>query len=358
MEAARKHGKIVGDDLRVRKAWGPLMVEAKIGSSRTMSKSVARLEGMGFFERDNKGRKADKAGAFVFRSVARASVKQYGENPTLAGTTTDRERDEDPGTLHLRAPRLMWSSPKFTPKRGTVAGTRKVRESKPPAPRPAVARLGKVRGAILDALDAAGGTATLQEIADALHRKRPRDLVRRKRSPKGRDGLLVWLEEAGILAVEGDVVSVADNWLDRLEEARETGGELEAEELARKRYRDRSRAYHARNKVQESKPTAAGLAAVERSYDKRAEHIAEHDEHQASVRAAELEHKRFVKRFVYDRLRALGRIRLELLQEVLRDEGGTPSYALPAAKSLGCTVERLPEYGNEPFVYAPREWVA
>lgn len=78
----------------------------------------------------------------------------------------------------------------------------------------------------------------------------------------------------------------------------------------------------------------------------------------SAARAAELEHKRFVKRFVHDRLRELGRIRLELLQEVLRAAGGTPSYALPAAKSLGCTVEKLPEYGDREFVFAPREWAA
>jgi hypothetical protein len=54
----------------------------------------------------------------------------------------------------------------------------------------------------------------------------------------------------------------------------------------------------------------------------------------------------------------LGRIRLELLQEVVRDAGGRPDYALPAAKSLGCTVEQLPEYENEEFVFAPREWSA
>jgi hypothetical protein len=347
MEAARKHGKIVGEDLRVRKAWGPLMLGARIRSTRTMSKSVARLEGMRFLERDNEGRKADKAGAFVFRAVARASVKQYGESPALAGAGPGRGGDEDPGTLHLRTPRLMWSSPKFTPKRGTVAGTRKVRESKPSAARPAVARLGKVRGAVLDVLDAAGGTATLQEIADALHRKRARDVRRRN---------LPWLEEAGILTVEGDTVTLTNDWLDRLEEAREAGGELEAEELARKHYRDRSRAYHSRAQAPTSEPTAAGLAAVERSNEKRAEHIAAHDEHQAKVRAAEEEHRRFVKRFVHDRLRALGRIRLGLLQEILRDEGGTPSYALPAAKSLGCTVERMPEYENEEFVIAPQEW--
>ena len=74
IEAARKHGKVIGDDLRVVKAWGPLMVEAKISSSRTMGKSIARLEDMGFLERDNGGRKADKPAAFVFRSVVRAGV--------------------------------------------------------------------------------------------------------------------------------------------------------------------------------------------------------------------------------------------------------------------------------------------
>jgi hypothetical protein len=252
IEAARKHGRIVGDDLVVRKAWGPLMLEAKISSSRTMSKSIKRLEKIGFFERDNAGRQADKAGTFVFRSVVRAGVKQYGEKPTLAGTTMAPDGVEAPGTLHPRAPRLMHSSPKFAPKRGTVAGTRKVRESKPAARRPVVVRLGKMRGALVDAVEVAGGSCTLSDLCRILHRdpKRRRDLVRRKRTPKGRDGLLVWLEDAGILFVEGDTVMLAPNWLQRLEDARKAGGELEAEELARKRYRDRSRAFHDRDSVE------------------------------------------------------------------------------------------------------------
>jgi hypothetical protein len=252
IEAARKHGRIVGDDLVVRKAWGPLMLEAKIGSSRTMSKSIKRLEKIEFFQRDNAGRQADKAGTFVFRSVVRAGVKQYGENPTLAGTTTAPDSVEAPGALHPRAPRLMHSSPKFAAKRGTVAGTRKVRESKPAARRPVVVRLGKIRGALVDAVEVAGGSCTLSDLCRILHRdpKRRRDLVRRKRTPKGRDGLLVWLEDASILFVEGDTVTLAPNWLQRLEDAREAGGELEAEELARKRYRDKSRAFHGRDRVE------------------------------------------------------------------------------------------------------------
>ena len=253
MEAARRHGTIVGDDLRVVKAWGPLMLWAKIGSSRTMSKSVSRLEEMKFFERDNKGRKAEKAGAFVFRSVANAGVKQNGKKATPEGTTSRTAEDVDPGTLHPRSPRLMWSTNGSRPKRGTVAGTRKVRESVPRKPRPAVQRLGKRRGALVDAVEFFGGRCTLVELGRILHIKRPKELVRRRRTKKGRDGLLVWLVEAGILSVEGDTVTLTEDWLGRLEDTRDAGGELEAEELARKRHRDRSRAFHGREKVRPSR---------------------------------------------------------------------------------------------------------
>jgi hypothetical protein len=136
----------------------------------------------------------------------------------------------------------MWSSPEFKPKRGTVKGTRKVRQGPPREPRPAVKRLGKIRGAILDALDSHGGPMFINELADALHRRRARDLRRRN---------LPMLEEAGIIEVDGDTISLADDWLDRLEEQRELGGEIEAEQTARRRYRERSRAYHSRR---ETKP--------------------------------------------------------------------------------------------------------
>jgi uncharacterized protein DUF3854 len=358
IEAAKRHGKVVGGGVRVVKAQGPLALEAKV-SARTLWKSLNRLEEWGLAHRDNEGRERDKAGAFVLR----AGVSQYGKGGDHGGQATRPLQERVPGDLHLRAPRLMWSSPKFTPKRGTVSGTSKVRESKPPTPRPAVARLGKIRGAILDALDANGGTMFINELAAALHRRRPRDLVRRKNTPKGRDGLLVWLEDAGIVVVSEarDAVSLTADWLERLEDARKAGGELEAEELDAARYRERSRAYHAHRRGQDapvSKPSAAGMAAVERSREKRAENIATHEEQQAKARAADLENKRFVKRFVRDRVESLGRIRLELLQEILKDAGGMPSYALLAARSLGCTVEKLPEFGNEEFVFAPRQWAA
>jgi hypothetical protein len=346
VEAARRHGRVHPEGVRVVKAQGPLALEAKV-SSRTLWKSLNRLEARGLCRRDNEGRKPDKTGAFVLR----ASVSHHGGRDDGEGKVPGDANEYCRGDLHLRAPRLMWSRPAFEPKRGTVAGTRKVRESEPGKPRERVVRLGKIRGAILDVLDANGGYMAIDEIAEALHRKRARDIRRRN---------LPALEEAGIVAVDGNVVRLCEDWMVRLEASRESGEELEAEELARRRYRDKSRAYHRRHEARRSlsAPSAAGLAAIERSREKREANLAAHEEHQAKARAAELEAKRFAKRFVYDRVKALGRVRLGLLQEILRDAGGSPAYAMPAAMSLGCSVERLPEFENARFVFAPREWVA
>ncbi len=321
-----------------------------------MGKSIARLEGMGFLERDNEGRKADKPGAFVFRSAARAGVKQYEEKASQAETRNRQDEHEVPATLHPRAPRLMWSAPKFAPKRGTVARTRKVRQSKPPSPRPAVARLGKIRGAVVDALYAYGGSCTLAQLCRILHRKRPRDLVRRKRSAKGRDGLLVWLEEAGIITVEGDGVTLTEDWLNRLEDAREAGGELEAEQLARRRYLHKSRAYHRRHETPKSRPSTASLKAIRRSREQRKAGLAAIAERAAAAAKSEEQHR--AKAFVLERLGELGRIRLALLQDIWHDVGGDPWTIPKAVEALGCRVEELPEYDNRRFVFAPAEGAA
>ena len=233
VEAARRHGKVVGDGVRVVKAQGPLAVEAKV-SPRTLWKSLNRLEEWGLAYRDNENRKADKAGAFVLR----ANVSQYGERTAPPeGQATQSLQGRAQGDLHLRAPRLMWSRPKYTPRRGTVKGTRRVRQGAKPEPRDRIERLGKIRGAILDALEANGGAMDINELAEALHRKRARDLRRRN---------LPMLEEAGIIGVDGDTVALSDDWIERLEGQRELGGELEAERMARRRHRDRSRAFHQR----------------------------------------------------------------------------------------------------------------
>jgi hypothetical protein len=242
IEAARRHGKIVDDGIRATKAHGPLAIEAKV-STRTLWKALNRLEEAGLIYRDNESRKPDKPGAFVLR----ANVSQYGKEEGAEGTQSLRTRTLHAGDLHLRAPRLRWSRPKFTPRRGVVRGTRRVRRSVKLEPRDPIKRLGKIRGAILDALVATGGSATLEEIASALHRKRPRDVRRRN---------LPMLEEAGILTVDGDTVSLTEDWLEALDAQRKLGREIDSREfgkgadtLDRERYTKKSRAFHRRGEV-------------------------------------------------------------------------------------------------------------
>jgi hypothetical protein len=236
IEAARRHGKVVDDGIRVTKAQGPLAIEAKV-STRTLWKCLNRLEEWGLLYRDNEDRQPDKTGAFVLC----ADVSHYRESRDRPEATTLRENHLHEGDLHLRAPRLHWSRPKYTPRRGVIGDTRKVRQSVNLESRDAIKRLGKIRGAILDALDAAGGSATLQEIADTLHRARPRDIRRRN---------LPMLEDARILTVEDDVVVLAEDWLERLDDARKLGKEVEADELAATRHKLKSRAFHDRHRHQ------------------------------------------------------------------------------------------------------------
>lgn len=246
VEAARRHGKVVKDGVRVTISRGTLLIAASIGSTRTLSKAIYRLEDAGLVCRDNEGRKPDKAGAFVLRASVN-NEREKGEQVTRGSQGGGRR------CLHLRAPRLRWSSRAVKPRRGLVRGTRRVRQGVPLEPRPAIKRLGKIRGAILDALDAAGGTATLQEIAEVLHRKRPRDMRRRH---------LPMLEDAGIVTVDGDRVHLADNWLDKLEEAREFDKEIEAEERAQRRIDHQRVAFHTRRRIKlDRAPTAAELDA-------------------------------------------------------------------------------------------------
>jgi hypothetical protein len=235
IEAAKRYGVAVDDGIRVRKAQGPLAIEAKV-STRTLWKAVNRLEESGLVYRDNEGRKPDRSGAFVLR----ANVSQDGTERGGEGTQALPANVLYAGDLHLRAPRLRWSRPRFTPRRGAVRDTRRVRQGVKPQPRDPIKRLGKIRGAMLDALDDAGGSATLQEIAATLHRARPRDLRRRN---------LPMLEDARIIVVEGDVLTLAEDWLERVKEQRQLGKEIEAEELDYVRYEKKSRAFHNREHV-------------------------------------------------------------------------------------------------------------
>ena len=250
VDLAPIRGKLHDDGLRVKVSRGELAKMAKV-STRTLQKAIERLEELGLIYRDNKTRKQRERGAFVLR----ANVNHYREGHAKAGESTDVERETTLSGLHLRAPRLRWSSPAFAGRRGVVKGTRRVRMSVATPSRPAVKRLGKIRCAILDALDAGGGTRTLQQIADALHRKRPRDIRRRN---------LPMLEEAEIVVVEGDTVSLTDDWLEALDEQRRLGGEIDSvgvdgrvevgvNTVARRRLENRSKAFQNRHQVESSR---------------------------------------------------------------------------------------------------------
>jgi DnaJ-domain-containing protein 1 len=159
-----------------------------------------------------------------------------------------------------------------------------------------------------------------------------------------------------MLAIEGDRVTLTEGWMDRLEDAREAGGELEAEEVARRRYLDKSRAFHRRHEAPVSKPSAASLEAIRRSRESKAAGLAAIKERVAQAAKAEEQSK--AEAFVRDRLRELGRIRLALLQDIARDEG-IDAWVIPkAVEVLGCRVEELPEFNNRRFVFAPAEGAA
>jgi hypothetical protein len=343
IEAAARCGKIHANGLRVKVSWGVLQVEAKV-ARRTLAKALCRLEERGFLYRDNEGRKPDKTGAFVLC----ANVDQEGRGVPQA---TQRLRACDPGGLHWRGvpevPRLRWSRPKFAPRRGLVSGTRRVRSSKPLPPRDRIERLGKIRGSVVDALVGAGGALTLEELCEMLHRKRARDVRRR---------VLPMLEDARIIEVQGDALRLAADWSERLKAARVVGGELEADELAERRRKLNSRAFHRRDETPKSRPSAAGYQAIMRSHEQRQAGLAAIAERAAA--AAKTEALRKAEAFVRERLRELGRIRLALLQDIARDEG-LDAWSIPnAVEALGCPTERLPEYGNRLFVFAPAEGAA
>jgi len=354
---ARRHGKIHPDGIWATGSWGALGFEAKISSSRTVGKAISRLEARGLLYRDNDGRKEGKPGAFVLR----AGVKHMEESGAEEGKVTRSLQESDPTTLHPRSPRLWASRPKFKPTKKMIRKHRQGTLSHLPESREGVTRLAKKRSHVFDRLDAAGGALSLEELARLMGVKRPRDLVRRKKTEKGRDGLLVWPAKAGIVEVEGDVVSLTPDWLDRLDEQRERGGELEADEQAKMDRKRRSLAYRdylerKRGKSPASKPSAASREALLRSREAKAAGLAAIAERAAA--AGNTEELRKAEAFVRDRLRELGRIRLALLQDIWHDAGGDPWTIPQAVEAMGCCVEELPEFGNRRFVFPPAEGAA
>jgi len=119
-----------------------------------------------------------------------------------------------------------------------------------------IKRLGKTCGAVIDILQT-HGARTVREIADILGVKRHRDLTRRTpdnlRQRVDKDGPITKLKRRGIVAVDGDTVSLVEDWESALQTEREVAGEVFQAKYWSKRYREQRRAYQDKNKVKAQK---------------------------------------------------------------------------------------------------------
>jgi hypothetical protein len=126
--------------------------------------------------------------------------------------------------------------------------------------RPYGKRLGPHRGAILDALGDAGGELHIKELCEVLHRKRPWDVRRRIIKP---------LEKAGIIECEGDVIRLAAEWSGRLEERRESDGEVEQAARRADRHRTDSEKYRVFMEREKRGTPKASRDGIKRSHELR-----------------------------------------------------------------------------------------
>ncbi len=209
--------------------------------------------------------------------------------------------------------------------------------------RPYGKRLGPHRGAVLDTLEASGGEMHLKGLCEALHRKRPWDVRRRILKP---------LEEAGIIECEGDVIRLVGEWLVRLDERRESDGEIEQAKRQAKKHRRQSESYRVFLEREKNGTPEASTAAVRRSHDlrdRRMREAREEEERRRSPVPPALRER--VARLV----RQNGRLRMGLLRGIVTEEGYLFTHFERAVEELGLHVERLAEFDNEPFVFAPSE---
>ena len=264
----------------------------------------------------------------------------------------------DPGCKGLRYPsasRLYWSSPArlgHLVRRVEGATGRTVTEAVgenvfvDPDHRPYANRLGPHRGAVLDALEDAGGEMHLKDLCEALHRKRPWDVRRRILRP---------LEEARIIECDGDLIRLAAGWLARLDERLEEDGEVEQAEKQARRHRAEGERYRLHLQRQKHGTPKASLEAVRRTHELRDRRMREACEEEERRRArVDPALNALVARLVKQN----GRIRMGLLCGIASDEGMRGQDVPRAVEAVGCRVEELAEYGGQRFVFPPSGAVA
>ncbi|MDP9477326.1 MAG: bifunctional DNA primase/polymerase [Actinomycetota bacterium] len=239
IEWARMRGTMIPAGVRVSVGYRTVALLAGVGVS-TVYRAIRRLRKAGLVRKDDAHRKAEEAGAFVLVSPPREV--EHSNHP--AGHLVSKEPGitcvpplaphvEDPAAAPT-APRMRHSRPVFDG--GERVGT--------------ISRLGKTAGAVIDHLEAAGGTLALEDLADALagengKRPRPRDL---KRDTPAYTGPVAKLETAGVVECSGDAVSLTSDHLDALNCRREQDGEIADFHRDVRHYKEQQQAYRNRNK--------------------------------------------------------------------------------------------------------------
>jgi Domain of unknown function (DUF3854) len=348
LRLAARSGRVTAQGVRFTAGSRTISDEAGKGKPAT-GKAITHLEAEGrlLIHEPEGGRKARSYTLLAGRAHSYHKGRRGGGGVENA---TPELQECDPRGNGLRAPdvpRLRWSAPaqhkRIVRRKQRVADRVRTVSVVVGEERARIVRLDPRRGAIVDYLEASGGRALLQEICEVLGVKRSRDLRRR---------LLPMLEGAGIIECEGDIISLTAAWRERLEEERRRAGEIEAGERQKARH-DEERRQHRENGPEapaEKPPPLMGPEKVEEIVRERAK-----EDLEARVEDQRRKVGITAETFVFDKLKALGQIRLALLMEVYEDAGGDPWDIPPAVRRIGCRIERLPEYENRQFVFAPGE---
>jgi hypothetical protein len=200
---ARRHGELIPSGVRVSVSVRDLAQEAAVGSTRTVVKALDRLRiEHRLIRRDGTG-SGPKSGSLVLLSATDARGNTHPSTGHLKGVENS---SVSPCVPPLSAPRLRWSAPGHG------------------------GRLGKIRGRIVDVLEATG-PLTLDELAGMLGR-RPYDLCRRTLPP---------LLNAGVVECSSGEYRLVEDWRSALDKCREQDDEISAAERQRRDY-ERERA--------------------------------------------------------------------------------------------------------------------
>jgi hypothetical protein len=361
---APKAGKVDERGIVIRRTGLRRIAELSAKSAPSAGQALKHLEADGQLEilPPEDRSKARSYRLLVPRATLYGMEEDYAER-TQGGDGVRRCK----GLRTPTAPRLRWSSPavKVRRLRGVTPGTHRVRqsrrfhksitvrESRDHFPdKPYVKRLGPHRCALVDALEDAGGKLSLQDLCEALHRARPRDVRRR---------ILPMLEKAGIIEVKGDLVRLTADWLARLEEERERTGEISRAEEQREEHRKQRERYRDYLQAVKHLPSKASADAITKGHDARAEGLdAQRERAAAAAKTEELRKaEAFVREtFKNEKLLVSGGIRLGHLCDIWRDEGGKPLSIPGAVEALGYRIEKMPQFDNRRFVFPPLEGAA